>query len=86
MIIDCDFLSSSIYPLTVTLDRYSGVYSGGEFIAWPLEVGDVPKAPFDSDVECMAFWYSDHVMCGVGNTPEAAIADLYIKLKQEANA
>ena len=67
----------SIYPLTVTADRYSGTYSGGNFIAWNLKPSDVPTEPFGSDVECMTFWNCNStVICGKGSTLEEAVENL----------
>lgn len=31
-----------LYPLTITMDRYTGVYSGGIFTAWNLDPDEVP--------------------------------------------
>lgn len=76
-----DLIFESIYPLTITRDRYSGVYSNGEYIAWNLDAWEVPQEPFGNDVDSLVFWGSDHTVCGVGDTVEAAVADLYIKLK-----
>ena len=74
----------SIYPLTICADRYSGTYSGGEFVAWNLDACDVPEEPFMGDVPCMEFWDGDRkgLVCGVGNTVEEAVANLYIALKE----
>ena len=70
-----------IYPLTITADRYGGAYSGGNFIAWNLEPSEVPKEPFEDDVGCAMFWDSDKaVLCGKGDTPEEAVANLYVLL------
>lgn len=71
----------SIYPLTITADRYTGAYSGGVFTAWNLEPSEVPTGPFDGDVGCAEYWGSSKtVVCGKGDTPEEAAANLYIVL------
>lgn len=65
-----------IYPLTVIKDRYSGLYSGGKYIAFNKEYYEVHKAVNGNDDECINFWecYSDIV--GKGNTPKEAIENL----------
>lgn len=84
MINDCNSISEAIYPLAITSDRYTGVYSHGKFTAWNLEPWEVPTEPFEDDVTCANFWWSDNVpVCGIGDTIEAAIADLYMKIKRE---
>ena len=45
-----------IYPLTITKDRYSGVYSGGEWTAWNCDADEVPSDISDDDVTCCGFW------------------------------
>lgn len=82
-----DTIFESIYPLTITVDRYTGAYSGGRFTAWNLEPNEVPTEPFEDDVSCMDFWYGNRNGCvvGVGNTVEAAVANLYILLRCDTN-
>lgn len=81
----------SIYPLTLVADRYDGAYSGGRFTAWNLFAQEVPEAIDGGDVECMDFWYGidgdvlsgkirSDIICGVGNTPEEAVGNLYVRL------
>jgi len=62
--------------ITVIVDRYGGYYSGGVFTAWP---GEVPEAVDDGDIECMEFW-SKPTFCGIGDTADVAIADLYRRM------
>lgn len=77
-----DTIFESIYPLTITADRYTGAYSDGRFTAWNLEPSEVPTEPFEDDVSCMGFWFGDRngLVCGVGNTVEEAVGNLYIAL------
>ena len=76
----------SIYPLTITADRYTGAYSSGVFTAWNLEPIEVPTEPFEDDVVCMNYWHSSEtVVCGKGDTPEEAVANLYIMLGGDGN-
>lgn len=77
------------YPLTIVMDRYSGVYSGGYFTAWNRYSQDIPSYIDDSDGAAMAFWDNYHKkeeifedgyqMVGFGETAEAAIKDLIAK-------
>ena len=46
------------YPLTITKDRYTGVYSGGEWTAWNCDADEVPSDISDDDVTCCYFWGS----------------------------
>lgn len=78
-----DTIQDSIYPLTICSDRYGGVYSGGKFIAWNLDADEVPEDMYSDDCGCHSFWLDNDIVCGKGDTVESAIADLYIKLKQE---
>ena len=82
---------NSIYPLTIVSDRYCGVYSGGNFTAWNLEPCDVPEEIYSGDMTCMDFWNGvdgdvlygkirSDIVCGIGNTPEEAVANLYIRI------
>ena len=69
-----------IYPLTIVLDRYGGVYSGGKYLAYnkhPFEIKDGDE--FADDVSCAMFWGEEHQI-GVGDTPEKAINHLMGKL------
>ena len=72
------------YPLTIALDRYSGVYSGGLYVAWNCDPESVPTEPSDDDVTCADFWAGawgdmlrNDIPCyGVGVTPDRAILAL----------
>lgn len=69
------------YPCTIVADRYTGVYSGGRWIAYPLHPDDIPLAVEGDDDTCAAFWW-DHnasdrlIPVGRGDTPMAAYDDL----------
>ena len=77
------------YPLTVIMDRYSGVYSGGYFTAWNRYSQEIPSQVDSSDGVAMVFWDNYHrkeknledgyQMVGFGETAEAAIKDLIAK-------
>ena len=68
------------YPLTIVLDRYTGVYSGGIFTAWNKNVNQIPSAIDEADISCSAFWADFDGECGIGETPEEAINDLIRQL------
>ena len=75
-----------LYPLTIVMDRYSGVYSGGIFTAWNLDPDEVPEEICWDDGSVMTFF--DNVregkspfVYGIGKTPDEAAMDLYIKIK-----
>ncbi len=78
-----EFMEDEIYPLTITADRYTGVYSGGEFIAWNLDANEVPEGIYSNDCGCHEFWLTNKIVCGKGKTVSEALADLYLKLKKE---
>lgn len=72
----------TVYPLTIKADRYSGVYSGGEYTAWPCGEADIPDGVFMGDVTCAHEWgviKSERQHVGVGCTPSVALVDLYLK-------
>lgn len=71
---------ANIYPLTIVSDRYSGVYSGGQFTAWNMAYNDIPLDPILDDVSCMYFWDTTDIIIGRGETPQDAIEDLIKRL------
>ena len=72
-----------IYPLTVIADRYSGVYSGGMFVAFNLDPWEVPKEAVGDDVTCVEFFSFTDIPFGIGNTMLDAVEDLERKLVEE---
>ena len=68
------------YPVTILNDRYHGCYSGGQWIAFPLECEEIPEDAQGEDNDCQWFWdeYSDPV--GKGATPDEAYRDLTEKM------
>lgn len=75
-------MDNNIYPLTIIKDRYSGVYSGGEYTAWNLAHDEIPTAIDEDDVTCRNFWKSNHIIpIGVGMTIEEAVESLKISMK-----
>lgn len=69
------------YPLTITRDRYTGVYSGAQWTAWNCEPSEIPEGPFLDDVGCAWFWEENKLPVGLGRTPSIAILDLMNKLE-----
>lgn len=75
-----------LYPLTIVMDRYSGVYSGGKFTAWNLDPDEVPEEICWDDTSASVFF--DNIrkgkstfVYGIGATPDEAAMDLYLKIK-----
>ena len=77
------FVEDEIYPLTIISDRYTGTYSGGEYLAFNLDFDEIPQGVLGDDVTAMEFWdyYSKDYIVGKGRTVSQALLDLYIKLK-----
>lgn len=78
---------SNLYPVTIVLDRYTGAYSGGQWVAWDCAEESVPFEPSSGDGDAMAFWYDvkkgavrEIPNWGIGATPEEAFIDLDRKL------
>lgn len=67
---------SQRYPCTIVSDRYSGTYSGGQWLAWPLDYDNVPGGSDAGDCECGDFWRHYKRPVGKGNTPQEALDDL----------
>lgn len=64
------------HPTTIIKDRYHGLYSDGEWLAFPLKFYDVPESVDGSDVACVAFWDNYPGPVGKGYTPEEAFGHL----------
>lgn len=68
-------------PVTVVKDRYSGVYSGGAWLAlageWTEE--ELDAGPHESDVECAIFFEEHKHEVGIGPNPSLALVDLIMK-------
>lgn len=79
------FLDSE-YPLTIISDRYSGAYSQGKFLAFPMEYDDIPQGPCLSDIPCGEFWSKEDTLpyfIGKGDTIQEAIDDLKKKYNKQ---
>jgi hypothetical protein len=47
---------NGLYPLTIIADRYSGMYSGGKYLAFNCYPQEVPMEIRDTDITCMEYW------------------------------
>lgn len=68
------------YPLTIIRDRYNGIYSGGDWIAFPRRIDEIPVAVNSNDEDCVTFWESYTEPYGLGESPDAALSDLLVKM------
>ena len=77
------------YPLTIIADRYGGTYSGGAFLALPLDFDEVPREIAGDDVTCATFWDENAndrlIPVGRGDTPQAAYEDLLKQMGKEGD-
>ena len=77
------------YPIVVLQDRYSGVYSGGDWLAVAgatdrMDDGrtridfclNADEGPSGSDIEAATFWVDSPSWIAVGTTPDEALAKL----------
>lgn len=64
------------YPITVVADRYGGLYTEGEWLAFPLRPEDVPRQSNGSDIAQLDFLESYHEPYGIGPTPDVAVNQL----------
>jgi len=83
---------SDAWPCTIVMDRYSGVYSGGSWIAWnqsPAQIeaeGGRLDGQFADDTSCAEFWGArdrspdDFPSCGKGATPQDAYEGMVASL------
>ena len=76
------WLNNSMYPLIIIKDRYNGTYSGSKWLAFPLEVYEVPQEIDGCDSECMCFWNDYDGFVGKGNSIDEVIQDLRNNIKK----
>lgn len=77
-------MKDDLWPLTIIADRYSGAYSDGQYLAFPLNYDGIPKFIGGDNVDESMGWENwDHVKCpvGTGRTPIEAYENLKQKLK-----
>lgn len=75
----------NIYPVTVVMDRYSGVYSGAKWLALNIDAQALPDEIGADDPTEEHFWreHKDELFpIGRGETPDKAIEDLKDKMKK----
>ncbi len=81
---------SDIWLITILCDRYSGIYSGGTWLAFNCEYSQIPSQVLGSDSEEMWFW-SDGIkmyswlLVGKGTTPDESLDDLYKQYLKRQN-
>ena len=71
------------YPVTIIMDRYSGTYSKGNWLAFQLEAQNIPEDIGGGDPDEAYFWRNHNekeLPIGKGNTPQLAHEDLIKKL------
>lgn len=68
------------YPATIVCDRYDGTYSGGRWLAFPLDYYEIPVGVDGDDTECAMFWHSYDEPVGRGDSPEEALGDLAYRI------
>lgn len=86
MDVDIKEVYKNLYPLTIVMDRYTGVYSGGIFTAWNLDPDEIPEDICADDNSASEFFDDirygrrDYIY-GIGETPDEAAMDLYMKIE-----
>lgn len=71
------------YPCAIVRDRYSGAYSGAEWLAFPVDWWNIPDELEGGDAECMMFWDAYDGVVGKGVSPQAAFEDLVEKMNEK---
>ena len=71
------------YPLTIVNDRYTGAYSGGIYLAFPLDFNKIPEEVNGEDGECGYFWSNYKEPVGKGATVQEAIDDLVEQMEDD---
>lgn len=76
----------NLYPLTIVMDRYTGVYSGGRFTAWNLNPDEIPEEICWGHSSALEIFRDirngkRNIVYGIGGTPDEAAMDLYMKIK-----
>lgn len=74
------------WPVTIVADRYNGSYSGGAFLAFPLEHRDLPGEADNEDIICLHFWSTYKGPVGTGGSPDEALGHLRSAMRVAAEA
>jgi hypothetical protein len=80
-----ELAKGNIYPVTIVMDRYNGIYSNGIWLAFNLDPCDIPDEIGGDDPTEMIFWREHDetkLPIGKGATPDEAIEDLKKKIKR----
>lgn len=72
------------YPVTIVCDRYSGTYSNGGWLAFPLDFDEIPPEVNDEDTFCQNFWNNYKEPVGKGRYPDDALDELEYLIKEIA--
>ena len=75
----------NIYPVTIVMDRYTGTYSGGLWLALQCNADEIPDEIGGDDGDENNFWRAHDDMklpIGKGNTPNEALDDLKQKARK----
>jgi hypothetical protein len=70
-----------LWPVAILQDRYNGVYSGGRWVAIPVAdmAEDFEETVWGDDFECVDWLARSRDVIGVGDTPDEALRELYLK-------
>ena len=85
--------NNEIYPCTIISDRYTGAYSRGKWLAFPLDEEYLPYDISGGDGDCNNFWENYrkqkengslelHKIIGLGETPNKAYDNLRDEYKR----
>jgi hypothetical protein len=62
-----------IFPCVIVPTRYSGVYEGGRWVAFPADIKDIVGGDWQAgDPWAAPWWHKHRASVGVGDTPEEA--------------
>jgi len=72
-----------LYPQTIVLARYGGVYEGGKYLAFNQYVHNLPAGWDEDDCSCADCFRDLKEHVGRGKTPDAALADLIRRITDD---
>jgi hypothetical protein len=67
---------TDLYPVTIVKSRYGGTYEGATWLAFNLEMNQVPPEVTGTDVECSEFFASTQLVIGRGDSPDTSYTAL----------
>jgi hypothetical protein len=65
--------------VTIFQTRYRGAYEGGLWAAVYAQPHEIASEAWEGDVYASGWWHDHASEVGVGDTPDAALADLHSK-------